>query len=147
MGGQITTQGDVYSYGVLLLETFTGKRPTDRIFGSDLNLQKYVETAYPHRVLDVIDPSITLNEEGSWDINNSATDLRGRMHESMTSIFKIGLLCSKTSTDERLEMGDVIRELLLVKKILDGRSHAEPTYSKSDHEYHRHGDISERGKM
>lgn len=29
---RLTTQGDVYSYGVFLLEMFMGRRPTDEMF-------------------------------------------------------------------------------------------------------------------
>jgi len=126
MGGTVTTKGDVYSYGVLLLETFTGKRPTDDMFQSDLNLHKYVSMAYPDRVLDVTDTSITVNDEGIMDSHaRNTTDLRGWKHECMISILKVGLLCSKESPNGRMEMGDAIKELLLVNRLLDGRSHTE----------------------
>ncbi|PRQ60888.1 putative protein kinase RLK-Pelle-LRR-XII-1 family [Rosa chinensis] len=38
MGGAVSTYGDVYSYGILLLEMLTGKRPTDDMFTDDTNL-------------------------------------------------------------------------------------------------------------
>jgi len=43
MGCKISTGGDVYGFGVLLLELLTAKRPTDELFGNDLSLHKYVD--------------------------------------------------------------------------------------------------------
>ncbi|WZZ34704.1 hypothetical protein YC2023_018105 [Brassica napus] len=48
MGG---IHGDRYSFGVLLLETFTGKRPTSELFEGNYTLHSYTKSALP-------DPSI-----------------------------------------------------------------------------------------
>uniref|UniRef100_A0A8R7UI01 non-specific serine/threonine protein kinase n=1 Tax=Triticum urartu TaxID=4572 RepID=A0A8R7UI01_TRIUA len=45
LGNKVSILGDVYSYGVLLLEMFTGKRPTDGEFGEALGLHKHVQMA------------------------------------------------------------------------------------------------------
>ena len=50
MGGHPSTQGDVYSFGGMLLEVITGKRPTDVIFHEGLTLHDWVRRRYPHDV-------------------------------------------------------------------------------------------------
>lgn len=50
MGSRVSTYGDVYSYGILLLETFTGKRPTSDIFAEGLDLHKFVKNALPEQI-------------------------------------------------------------------------------------------------
>ncbi|XP_052478508.1 probable LRR receptor-like serine/threonine-protein kinase At3g47570 [Gossypium raimondii] len=47
MGSELSTKGDVYSYGILLLEMFIGKRPTDERFKEDSNLYKFLRQLYP----------------------------------------------------------------------------------------------------
>ncbi|CAI0396781.1 unnamed protein product [Linum tenue] len=62
MGNEISTQGDVYSYGVLLLEIFTGRRPTDETFVAGLNIHRFVKSALSEKLIArVVDP-ILLNE-------------------------------------------------------------------------------------
>ncbi|VVB04534.1 unnamed protein product [Arabis nemorensis] len=55
MGGQPSIHGDVYSFGVLILEMFTGKRPTNELFGGNFTLHSYT---LPERALDIADQSI-----------------------------------------------------------------------------------------
>lgn len=51
MGGKPSIHGDRYSFGVLLLEMFTGKRPTSELFEGNYTLHSYTKSALP-------DPSI-----------------------------------------------------------------------------------------
>jgi len=49
IGGNVTTNGDVYSYGILLLEMLTGKKPTQNMFLEGMNLQKWVGSGFPNQ--------------------------------------------------------------------------------------------------
>lgn len=57
-GGNASTCGDVYSFGIVLLEMLTGRRPTDHVFVDELNIVKFVERSFPDKILDVIDGSL-----------------------------------------------------------------------------------------
>uniref|UniRef100_M8C489 non-specific serine/threonine protein kinase n=1 Tax=Aegilops tauschii TaxID=37682 RepID=M8C489_AEGTA len=50
MGCKISTGGDVYGFGVLLLEMLTAMRPTGALCGNALSLHKYVDLAFPERI-------------------------------------------------------------------------------------------------
>ena len=50
--------GDVFSFGVLLLEMFTGKAPTDAMFVDGLTLQGFVEIAFPEKLMDIVDTAV-----------------------------------------------------------------------------------------
>ncbi|XP_027155999.1 putative receptor-like protein kinase At3g47110 [Coffea eugenioides] len=56
MGLPASTQGDVYSYGIFLLEMITRRRPTDDILTDGLNLHNYVNVALPEQVCKIVDP-------------------------------------------------------------------------------------------
>lgn len=62
-----STKGDVYSYGVVLLELLTGKQPTDSADFGDNNLVGWVKQHAKTRISDVFDPQL-LKEDPSLEI-------------------------------------------------------------------------------
>jgi serine/threonine protein kinase len=67
MGGQVSTLGDIYSYGILLLEMFIGKRPIDEMFKDGLSIHKFTAMALPEHVMDIVDPFIFFEEDKEDD--------------------------------------------------------------------------------
>ncbi|PIA54655.1 hypothetical protein AQUCO_00900905v1 [Aquilegia coerulea] len=70
LGGGVSPKGDVYSYGIVLLEMFTGKKPTDTMFTEELDLHKWVAMALPDFVMDIIDPELVNEDEFDLSRNN-----------------------------------------------------------------------------
>ncbi|KAI8523590.1 hypothetical protein RHMOL_Rhmol13G0085800 [Rhododendron molle] len=62
MGGMVSAQGDVYRYGILLLEMFTGRRPTDDQFKDNCNLHNFVALSLPDQGMGIVDQSALHNQ-------------------------------------------------------------------------------------
>lgn len=121
MGGNASAFGDVYSYGILLLEMFTGKRPTDSMFENGLTLHNFAKTA----LLDeIVDPMLLprssrerQEEEEGVLINPDDSSIK-QAQECLISILQIGVACSVESPRERMDIADVVKELQLIRDIL-----------------------------
>jgi serine/threonine protein kinase len=116
LGGEMTKEGDIYSFGILLLEMITGKRPTDGIFQEGLNLHGYVMMALPDRLMEIIEPTLlsTIEEEMEGANVNHEDESRKweRLEESMILLARIGLACSLESPKERMNSSKIIQELV-----------------------------------
>ncbi|XP_078159233.1 uncharacterized protein LOC144554768 [Carex rostrata] len=106
MGGQASIEGDAYSYGILLLEMFTGISPTDERFTDGLSLPMHVEMAFPDRVTEIIDNKLFPVNDGGEKAN--VTEI---VHDFFVLVIRCGLLCSKLSPKERIGMTEVVKEL------------------------------------
>ena len=125
MGNEVSTYGDVYSYGILLLEMFTGKRPTDNIFQDGLNLHDFVNAALPEGIIDIIDPTLLWErKEEDMRMNeitrNEGQNESSKRQECLILILEIGVACSVEFPRERMSMSSVITELQSIRQKLIG---------------------------
>ncbi|KAK2632109.1 hypothetical protein EUGRSUZ_L01986 [Eucalyptus grandis] len=102
MGDMVSTQGDMYSYGILLLEMLTGRRPTEETFKDHLNLHNFVKVALLDQVMEIVDLAI-FNGESENDIE--------RMRGCVASILKIGVACSMELPHDRMDVAEALKEL------------------------------------
>lgn len=105
-GGKVSRKGDVYSFGIMLLEIIARKKPTDEMFAEELTLRKWIIASIPDRVLEVVDIGLLSIEEGR-DMN--ATE------DIILSIMEIGLRCSEDVPEERMDIKDVVPKLVKIK--------------------------------
>ncbi|KAF8090927.1 hypothetical protein N665_0461s0013 [Sinapis alba] len=106
VGGQPSIHGDVYSFGVLVLEMLTGKRPTDELFGGNFTLHSYIKSVLPEKVLDIADKSIFDND----------LMVGFPIAECLTLVFDVGLRCCEESPTSRLETSEATKELISIRE-------------------------------
>ncbi|KAL4271160.1 hypothetical protein GQ457_13G004640 [Hibiscus cannabinus] len=103
--GIISTKGDAYSFGILLLETFTRKRPTDEMFSDEMSLKEWVKQCLPSTLIQVVDANL-LNSTGREHL--AAKDCA-------LSILQLAGECSADLPEERIDMKNVVVKLRKIK--------------------------------
>ncbi|KAG8059254.1 hypothetical protein GUJ93_ZPchr0002g23996 [Zizania palustris] len=90
---RLNEKSDVYSYGIVLLELLTGKKPVD----DECNLHHLIlSKVADNTVMEMVDP----------DIADTCKDLG-----EVKKVFQLALLCSKRQPSDRPTMHEVVRVL------------------------------------
>ncbi|KAH0701095.1 hypothetical protein KY284_015310 [Solanum tuberosum] len=106
--GLISKRSDVYSYGIMLLETFTKKKPNDEMFTGDLDLKSWVHSSLPDKLDEIIDADLLTVDEQK--LNEKL--------QYVSSIMELAMNCTAKSPAERMNMTDVVAALEKIKQQL-----------------------------
>ncbi|KAI8530624.1 hypothetical protein RHMOL_Rhmol11G0073900 [Rhododendron molle] len=118
MGAEVSRGGDMYSYGLLLLEMFTGKRPTDNMFSDNICLRSYAKMSLPSEVMNIVDPRLIVEEdEEPSRTNQNSTRNTAKVEVCLASVLQIGVSCSAELSGERMNARDVLKELHKIRNL------------------------------
>eukprot|EP00253_Pinus_taeda_P009317 PITA_09317 len=112
LAGHVTTKGDVYSYGVVLLEMLTRKKPTHNMFVEGMTLQKWVSSSFPNRVWEVVDKSLLRR-------TNTIIEEEKELN-CLNYLVRVGLLCTTESPEGRPTMMDIVNTLQDIREFFLG---------------------------
>ncbi|KAK9931824.1 hypothetical protein M0R45_019084 [Rubus argutus] len=107
--GKVSAKGDIYSFGIMLLEILTRKKPTDEMFSGELTLRQWINASIPERMMEVMDNGL-LSIENGRDVNF--------LESIVLSIMQLGLECTLESPEERVDIKEVVNKLNKIKLAL-----------------------------
>ncbi|KAG8364996.1 hypothetical protein BUALT_Bualt18G0057000 [Buddleja alternifolia] len=105
--GKVSTNGDVYSYGILLLEMFTMKNPTDDMFSGEMSLKNWVGEALlqENAINEVVAPGLLRREDRQFSAKE----------QCVSSVFRLAMECLAFSPEVRINMIQIVVALLKIK--------------------------------
>ncbi|KAK4754958.1 hypothetical protein SAY87_008715 [Trapa incisa] len=122
MGKRASTQGDVFSFGVLVLEIVTGTRPTDVQFSGGSSLQEWIKSHYPHNLEPVIEQALARCLTSGVVQPDPAPSITA-WRVVIVDLIELGLMCTQYNPSTRPTMSDVALEMGRLKQCLSSPSH------------------------
>ncbi|KAL1059753.1 hypothetical protein V6Z11_1Z010000 [Gossypium hirsutum] len=106
--GIVSIKCDVYSYGIILIETFIKKKPTDNLFAEEVTIRHWMECSLPKGAIEIADADLLRKEDEYFVVKANC----------ISAIMELALNCSAELPEERKDMKDVVVELKKIKQRL-----------------------------
>ncbi|MCD7470956.1 hypothetical protein HAX54_011209 [Datura stramonium] len=99
--GLVSTSCDVYSFGIVMMEAFTRRRPSDEIFTGDLSLKHWINNSFPTGVAQIADADL---------IRPKGEPLNTKI-QCFVSVMELALSCTSVSPGARISMKEALLAL------------------------------------
>ncbi|KAM3280968.1 hypothetical protein P3S67_027988 [Capsicum chacoense] len=104
--GIVSTSGDVYSYGIILMEILTERLPTDEeICNENIYLRKWITQSFSGTMFEVVDANLFPEEE----------QITSKSEICIASMVELALDCTMEIPESRITMKDVVKRLNKIK--------------------------------
>ncbi|XP_040997714.1 putative leucine-rich repeat receptor-like serine/threonine-protein kinase At2g24130 [Juglans microcarpa x Juglans regia] len=128
LGQSASPEGDVFSFGVLLLEMVTGRRPTDVLIHEGSSLHEYVKRHYPNKLEAIV--------ERALDRCSCAPSAMPKAYynvwiDVILEMIELGLMCTQFTPSARPSMQDAAHEMGRLKEYLSNPSSLQLSSQKA----------------
>ncbi|WMV23680.1 hypothetical protein MTR67_017065 [Solanum verrucosum] len=104
--GIVSASGDVYSYGIMLMEVLSKRRQTEeKKCNKYLDLRKWITQSFSGTMMEVVDVNLFSEEE----------QITCKSEICIASMIELALDCTKETPESRISMKDVVKRLNKIK--------------------------------